>query len=263
MNRAFSSLAVLAVLAPTSLAWAEDVPGSAADVGMEPAAPVAPVAPAISEPAPAPAAAPIASADPMEPAATSTAAGPAVVDQPSATNTSTEEHSGFYLGMQIPIGLLSVSEDGGDTVLDGTGPGFNLLIGGTPLPNLVLYGELSVVRAVNPDFESGGNSQTLDDAVMNLVQFGPGIVYYFMPSNIYVGGSVLLSRTTLEYDGEMFAESEMGIGVALRVGKEFWVGKDWGLGIGLESRVARMSDKGGDDTLNARSFGFTLGATYH
>lgn len=263
MNRAISSLAVLAVLTPTSLAWAEEVPSSAPDVGTEPAAPVAPAVPATNEPAPAPPAPPIASAEPMEPG-TSTAAGPTVVDQPSATDTSTEEHSGFFLGLQIPIGRLKVGDDDRIFEASGVGGGFTLLIGGTPAPNLVIYGEASSVQVSGPEMTIGGDTTSADsDTSVALVQFGPGIVYYFMPINFYVGGSLLLSRVAIDHDGETVGETKLGIGAALRAGREFWVGKDWGLGIGVEARAASMQDKDVDATLTASSFGLTLGATYH
>jgi hypothetical protein len=77
--------------------------------------------------------------------------------------------------------------------------------------------------------------------------FGPAVTYYFMPANVYVTGAVGLSALTLrtsdaDDDGE---STDVGLGVNLDAGKEFWVGPDWGLGVAARVWWSMIKDKEG------------------
>ncbi|MEJ2568686.1 MAG: hypothetical protein P8Z50_07445, partial [candidate division WOR-3 bacterium] len=59
---------------------------------------------------------------------------------------------------------------------------------------------------------------------------GVGITYYIMPINSYISPSVGIGRLTLESGGET-GDTDMGPIFDFTVGKEWWVGGSWGLGI--------------------------------
>jgi len=63
-----------------------------------------------------------------------------------------------------------------------------------------------------------------------------------MPANIYVSGSILLARTIFEYR-DYKEESIIGSGIFLCIGKEWWVGENWGLGVAGFFEGAWMKDK--------------------
>src|SRR5665811_847103 len=61
---------------------------------------------------------------------------------------------------------------------------------------------------------------------------GPGIAYYFGPINLYLSGTLALSRFwTYDGNGSRLDTSKIGLSFELQVGKEWWVSRDWGLGI--------------------------------
>jgi hypothetical protein len=101
-----------------------------------------------------------------------------------------------------------------------------------------------VDAARNPTIEVGSRSVSTNDASFALLGVGPGVTYYFMPANIHLGGTLLLSQATLKSGKDTIAETDWGFGAVGRVGKDFWVGKDWGLGILGQFSVASMKDKG-------------------
>ena len=66
---------------------------------------------------------------------------------------------------------------------------------------------------------------------VDLTAFGAGLTYYFMPANIYVSGSAGFGMLELVSDDIGNAETDNGLTIDLTVGKEWWVGGSWGLGV--------------------------------
>ena len=68
----------------------------------------------------------------------------------------------------------------------------------------------------------------------NIVGIGLGITYYIMPVNIYVGGTVGIGQVVFEDERGHREGTDMGfVGNAI-VGKEWWVGEDWGIGLAAQ-----------------------------
>jgi hypothetical protein len=172
-------------------------------------------------------------------------------------------HDGFYLSLQLPVGQRNIGFQSpvGEMKAEGFGGGFTLAIGGVVARNLVVYGEVGGVTVTDPKLSTESQSVETENASMSLTQFGPGIAYYIMPLNVYVGASAMLSGVSVESEGETVAKSKLGFGGALRAGKEFWVSNNWGLGLGVEARFANAKDDAGD--VSATGFSVVLGGTYN
>jgi len=89
-----------------------------------------------------------------------------------------------------------------------------------------------------------------------------GVSYYFMPENMYVSMEILFSV------GRYFKLSvENGYGLQASVGKEWWVSKNWGLGLALNVSYDYFSKTfpvGPIITpLHAFTFGLSFSATYN
>jgi len=90
---------------------------------------------------------------------------------------------------------------------------------------------------------------------------GAGVVYYFMPANAFIGGTVLMHQVSVsDENSEKLADSDAGLGGALRGGWEAWVADNWGLGVAGEVSVASMADDESD--LLSTAFSLSLSATY-
>ena len=194
--------------------------------------------------------------------ATTAAAQPAPA--PLAGNAGAHTHDGVYVRLFLGVGYTHMAADEADTTVKGSGGAFGLAVGYAVSPNLIAYGELFDNVAVGPTMEVGGATYGSDDDVAaGTVGVGIGVAYY-LPSNIYVSGTLAMSQVTIQQDGEEVGESEFGPGVSLMVGKEWWVSKNWGLGVAGQIYGGRMKDQGTNPpTWTTTAFTLAFSATFN
>jgi len=181
------------------------------------------------------------------------------------------QHDGFYLRFHGGIGSGKMVEEnilGSDMTLSGMSNVFRIQIGGTISTNLILFGEMGAFVMSDPELEWGTNSGTMENVDMSISDIGAGLSYYFMPSNIYLSGTVVLSRNKIELkDLSRSASTEMGYGFYFSVGKEWWVSSEWGLGVAGFGYYSQTTDKDessqNEYTVKNTVFGVVFSATYH
>jgi hypothetical protein len=176
-------------------------------------------------------------------------------------------HTGTYVHLHLGGGFTSISGpdgNGGTIKLAGGGPAFAVAVGGAPIPNLAVFGSLFFTGASQPKVTGNGYSvQTTGDALVG--GFGAGLVYYFMPANIYLSGAVAtLSLQADDSNGKTTYTSDYGVGFDGIIGKEFFVSEHWGLGGALEFvGASSMKDKDNPNiSWSAAAFNLLLSATY-
>lgn len=143
-----------------------------------------------------------------------------------------KDHTGFFLRLAGGGGYVSTGEEdqGVDVNFSGFAGDFTIAIGGCVSENLALHGTFFGWSLSNPDVELGSFSAEADgDLSMN--GWGGGITYYVMPANVYLSGT--LGAATLSASGDDFNDntSDLGFAADFSVGKEWWVGNSWGLGL--------------------------------
>jgi len=140
--------------------------------------------------------------------------------------------------------------------------------GGAVTPNLIFYGELTINSATDPQVDSGDTSQSLGYD-LNMFGIGPGVAYYLVPANIYFSGTLAFSQVTESSHNSGSGNSgsidltEMGVGLNILVGKEWWVSHDWGLGVAGQLYVASMKMKYDDSRMTATALSVLFSATYN
>jgi hypothetical protein len=154
-------------------------------------------------------------------------------------------HEGFFSRMYLGGGYrsLTVSGPGGSASYTGGGVSFGVSMGGAVTENLIVLGDLMIEEANSPKFESPSLSIDANGATMSCVGLGPGIAYYFTPSNLHIGASLLLAKSSVDFHGESLAETDWGYGAVARVGKDFWLGKHLSIGVLGQLSLASMPDK--------------------
>lgn len=145
-------------------------------------------------------------------------------------------HDGFFLrlGMGGGYARTSISIDGDKLTYSGTSVPFELAMGAAIRPNLVLFGEVFSAQMFSPTSKYAGETRTASSMNMSIQGVGPGVAYYFMPINIYISGSVLLHKVSFTSDNDDYESTDLstiGFAANLMAGKEWWVSRDWGIGL--------------------------------
>jgi len=195
-----------------------------------------------------------------------------------AVNLPREHDRGFFLRMSAGLGSAGTSEDipvaypqdtaAGSIELEASGLSgdVNFAIGALVAPNLALHATLLGWSVSEPGLEIGGVEFDTDDVSLTLSGFGAGLTYYVHPANLYLSGSICAASLTLEYEDAgvtVSAESETGVAFDFTVGKEWWVGSKWGLGVAGAFGFHSIPDEDIDENLTGMNLAVRFSATYN
>jgi len=249
------------VQAPTEAAAAED-PASEPPPASPPT-----YAPAPYYPQPAPSEAPAAG-----PASIQYGPGPIAVGEPTPVAApGAREHDGFFLRVSVGVGagFTSYREYVGqaETTVKTAGVvgQLELALGGRVIGNLLLHGNLLLsgmddARKTVSEVRDASNTIGTSFAML-----GGGATYYFMPANAYVSGMLGVAGMSETRDEQLSVESGAGLGGALTLGKEWWVGRssEWGVGAALRGAMiaAPVQIAGVESTMRGSQVTIAFSAT--
>jgi hypothetical protein len=202
-----------------------------------------------------------------------------------APDPTARRHDGFYLRLGLGAGLVRSEVDFDNGIISeevkarGGGVAFELALGGTVAPGLVIGGGIYSVSIAEinwrspaaGDFSEDGGDE-IDGGEGAISVLGVMIDFYPNPrGGFHVQGGLGIGALSLKNDEDSDFPGEDweggGGGLMLGVGYEFWVSDQWSLG-GI-ARVLAMSGKlrGSDSEDNYDSRGFApailFGATHH
>jgi hypothetical protein len=276
--------------APAQPAPAQPAPGDAQAVP-------APAPPAATAPAPAPGPAPEGAPPPAPPSYPPPGAAPSEAPPPPRyqplggkpepeveqgdwdpwehPTPDTHNHDGFFVRLAIGVGGGVASGNNsrfvGDLSLSGAGFGTSIAIGGALTNNLILNADLFQATLFNPSVHQDGHH--VGDASdvghdlgvgedVELAGLGIGLTYYIMPVNMYLAGSFGFGKAEFEAGSGERAGSDFGFASNVMVGKEWWVGSDWGLGVAGQWVLLLAHDDILND-LTGIAFNLMFSATYN
>jgi hypothetical protein len=129
--------------------------------------------------------------------------------------------------------------------------------GAAVIENLIVRGRLRASALGFSDSDFG------DDVLFTFGAIGAGIDYYFMPANIYLGATLSLVGASCSNDDDTL-HSKAGFGVDLDLGKEWWLGNHWGVGLALRATLDQVGGANIERGGSLRSFhaGLQFSATY-
>lgn len=174
-----------------------------------------------------------------------------------------DHDGGFFLRLSAGGGMATtgLDEANGTSRMDGSTGDINLAIGGVITPNLAIHGTLFGWLVSDPKAEfPGTGSGTLENVDLSLSAIGAGITYYLMPANIYFSGSIGAGELTIDVKG-LSISTDTGLAADLTIGKEWWVGDNWGLGVAGGFGFHMISDGGSPEDWKGTSFGIRFSAT--
>lgn len=173
----------------------------------------------------------------------------------------THGHQGFFLRLQIGPGGSTVWKNHED--FSGFGLGMGLAIGGSVVRNLALHVDLQTSWLLSPSRELDGQDANFD-ANIALQSLGLGVTYHFVPINFFASASFGIGRLAFETEAGETKETGPGFTLNLVVGKEWWVGADWGIGVAAQVVYMNVEDYTQDaDRLDAMAINILFTATYN
>jgi hypothetical protein len=175
----------------------------------------------------------------------------------------------FFMRLSAGAGFNSMgNDDSGETTLSGIGGMGSFAFGATVAPNIALGVDLFGLSMFEPSVEQNGND--LGDAEntrASLGAIGIGATFYVMPANLYFAGSIGAGVASLEFRGRFGGlvvnakeDSEVGLAANIMVGKEWWVARNWGIGIAAQAVFASLETDSGAG-LNVFGLGLLFSAT--
>lgn len=180
-----------------------------------------------------------------------------------------KKHKGFYLSMSAGPNIARISDEVvGDFNFEFSGVGFvfDFKIGGVVKENIILHASWVTTYMSGPKIKSDGESvKTNNSLTIGEGMLGGGLTYYFMPVNLFLSGTLGFGNFTIvDADNDYSVSSDRGFSMQLKIGKEWWVSKRWGLGVSLTYGKTKLSNEPGggvEELLNSNNFGILFNAT--
>ncbi|HEY2732617.1 MAG TPA: hypothetical protein VGI70_01465, partial [Polyangiales bacterium] len=169
-------------------------------------------------------------------------------------------HEGFFLRLHLGPSFATVSRP--DYRWSGLGLAMGLSIGGSIVENFALHLDFQSTLMPSPNQHAFGHNSDLNADIV-FESMGLGATYYIMPVNVYISGSVGIGVLVFEGDDGQSKDTSAGLTLAGTVGKEWWMGSDWGLGIAGQVLFMRVNDYVDDAHMNALAFNLLFSATYN
>jgi len=205
----------------------------------------------------------------------------AVEPFPISTRQGPHARDGLYLRVQSGLGYLRSSESyrGGTDVFSGVGATVQATVGEAIVEHLILHGEVVMTAVRNATWTDNGgpllNSGFITSGRdLTLLGVGPGVTYD-LPSNFYASGSLLVSKLWFldAYTDDPPPDTHWGIGGTVAIGKEWWLSRNWGIGVAAQFNDAFMahplvahytkSPEAISPLVNVMNFALLMSATYN
>jgi opacity protein-like surface antigen len=158
-----------------------------------------------------------------------------------------ERHRGVFLRLDVGVGYMgsSYSQNGADFTVAGAAIATSFAIGGSVARNQALAFHFWVMATGNPKVTvNGTDAGTLNNTTTSLIGLGPEYNIY-TPSNWYFSITPSLTRLhTDNSDDGSSGDTNWGFGARLAVGKEWWLGDRWGLGLAAQFTASTNTDQG-------------------
>jgi hypothetical protein len=140
-------------------------------------------------------------------------------------------HLGGFVRPDLGFGYLqaSGSQNGVDGTISGPAATLGIAVGGALSENVILAFHVWDMVVTNPTITVGGTTLKNADATVSLIAFGPEYTVY-TKDNVYFAVTPSLTRGRVSTSGGS-SDTNWGFGMRGAVGKEWWVGDHWGLGV--------------------------------
>jgi len=170
------------------------------------------------------------------------------------------EHQGFFLRLTLGPTLAYVRRP--DYRWSGGGVSLGIAVGGAVIDNLVVHADFRGTLIFDPTEHAFGRRVDFG-ADLVFQSMGAGVTYYFMPANVYIGAGLGVGLISFENDSGASKDTSAGLTLNANVGKEWWIGSEWGVGIAAQFSYLRVKDYVDDEHMHGITGSLVLSATYN
>jgi hypothetical protein len=128
--------------------------------------------------------------------------------------------------------------------------------------NLILHANVGAWAVVDPTVEFNGDEFETEDVDVAMTHIGGGLTYYFGDSNVFVTGFAGIGRLDAEVEGEE-AGTDNGFAAGGGIGKEWWLGDSFALGVMGSYSYHSVPEQDLDDKWKGSSFAISLTGTFN
>lgn len=169
-------------------------------------------------------------------------------------------HDGFFMNYAVGAGYQDYKIRSGnrEMEIDGVASEFDMKIGAAFSPDMIVHFTVLSIENEN-DLSYEGDTYPIDG--ITSILFGAGATHY-TPANVFFSFSVGFVQTSSALDANFdFTEKNKGIGLEAEVGKEWWVGYEWGLGGAIAFTYIKNFQK--QHSSSGYGFSLMLSLTYN
>lgn len=177
------------------------------------------------------------------------------------------KHKGFYLSLSGGANVVNISDEVKneyDLTFKGIGALMDIKIGGAIKENLILHATLTSSTLSGPEIESNGKTEKATNKItIGEGMIGVGCTYYTF-INYFATASVGLGNFTMVNSVESYnASTNRGFSGQIKIGKEWWVSKKWGLGVAATYSKTKLTNTTGNikEYMDSNNFGILFNAT--
>lgn len=180
-----------------------------------------------------------------------------------------QRHRGFYLSMSGGVNFANMTSkviNKYDFRFKGTGGVFDFKIGAAIKENIILHATLLSSSMSAPQVSSKGKTEKAPSSLtLGEAMIGGGLTYYHQALNIFFSGSIGLGNYTLIDDAANISIStDRGFAMQIKIGKEWWISKRWGLGIAFTYGKTNLNNKPSpavNELMDSNNFGILFNAS--
>lgn len=155
-------------------------------------------------------------------------------------------HTGFFMRLSVGPGYYRMWADAaeGTMALRAAGAGLTLGLGGALSENVVLFGEMALQTTIDPRVDTYAGNGSRPGTAVTTAAVGLGAGYHLMPAQVFVAGSLLLAQArAVDCPTErLLGKTDVGPGLALAVGRDWWLTPSWTIGVLGRFQLARLRD---------------------
>jgi hypothetical protein len=174
-------------------------------------------------------------------------------------------HDGGFFLRFAPGGGYSrtaIDEDGDRLAVKGVSGSFDAAIGAMVKENFAVHVTLGAWSIIDPKVELNGLEEVATDTAMTMVMIGGGFTYYLGPSNTYLTASAGAATLSFDFEGET-SDSDTGVAAEVGLGKEWWVGDRWGIGVSGTAGYHSIPPGDATGTFKGPSFAVRVSITFN